>query len=259
MHPVPSDLADICGNTSAEFCTTRWSLIIASSGKRADEDIRREALTELCRTYWRPIFLFTFRRGFSVEDAQDLTQDFFSKILDGDWLQQADQSRGHFRSLLLRSLKNFLLDAHQKRTARKRGGGMKFVSWDDWIADAPSQLSISVNTMERLNPERLFDLRWAATVVEQALRRLSEECQLRGRLRLYETLSPFLTAERGELLYGELAVTLGISENSVKRQLHNLRQRYRWLLRDEISQTVADPADVDDEIRHLCSALAHAS
>ncbi len=249
------DLANICSGP-AEFFTTRWSLIIASTGGQTDEEKSRAALAELCRTYWRPIFLFTFRRGFSVEDAQDLTQDFFTKILDSDWLQQANRSRGRFRSLLLRSLKNFLNDAHDKRSARKRGGGMKFISWDDWIAEAPSQLSVPARTLEQMKPERLFDLRWAATVVEQALRRLSEECQQRGRLRLYETLSPYLAAERGELVYCELSLTLGIPEAAVKRQLHNLRQRYRWLLRDEISHTVSDPADIDDEIRYLCSALA---
>jgi RNA polymerase sigma-70 factor (ECF subfamily) len=231
-------------------------MILLGRGVETDDAKRRRALTQLCRTYWRPIFLFTVRRGFSIEDAQDLTQDFFAKILETDWLRHADRTRGRFRSLLLTSLKNFLTDAHVRRSARKRGGGMQFIPWDDWIAEAPSQLSISAQTLEQLDPERLYDLRWAATVVEQALRRLCEECQAKGRLRLYETLSPYLSAERGDISYPELAATLGLAENIVKRQLHNLRQRYRWLLREEISRTVADPADVDDEIRHLCAALA---
>ncbi len=227
-----------------------------SANATSDEQKQRNALTQLCRTYWRPIFGFICRRGHSIEDAQDLTQDFFTKILEADWLERADRTRGRFRSLLLKSLQNFLVDAGEKRAARKRGGGIQFVSWDDWMAESPSHLSMSAQALESLSPERLFDLRWAATVVEQALRRLSEECQARGRLRLYETLSPHLASERAEISYGNAAAALGISEQMVKRQLYNLRRRYRWLLRDEISRTVADPADVEDEIRHLCVALA---
>ncbi|MFL6595940.1 MAG: RNA polymerase sigma factor [Chthoniobacterales bacterium] len=244
------------GNQPPDFSTTRWSLILLSTRVESDEAKQRRALTQLCRTYWRPIFLFTLRRGFSIEDAQDLTQDFFRKILETDWLRNADRARGRFRSLLLKSLKNFLNDAHEKRNARKRGGGMQFVSWDDWMAEAPSQLSISATALDKMEPERLYDLRWAATVVEQALRRLCEECQQKGRLRLYEALSPHLAAERGDISYGDVAASLGVPEAAVKRQLHNLRQRYRWLLRDEISRTVADVSDIDDEIRHLCAALA---
>ncbi|MDQ2869090.1 MAG: sigma-70 family RNA polymerase sigma factor [Verrucomicrobiota bacterium] len=224
----------------------------------SDEEKARRALTQLCRTYWRPIFLYICRRGFSVEDAQDLTQEFFLKIIEPEWLHRADRKRGRFRSLLLTSLKNFLNDALNKRNAHKRGGRVQFVSWDDWIAEAPSQLSISSRALESLEPERLFDLRWAATVVEQALRRLGEECEHKGRLRLFDALSGYLAAERGDISYSALSTVLGLSEVAIKRQLHNLRRRYRWLLRDEISRTVADPADVADEIRHLCAALAAA-
>ncbi|MDQ6623490.1 MAG: sigma-70 family RNA polymerase sigma factor [Verrucomicrobiota bacterium] len=240
----------------AEFSTTHWSLI--TLGAATDEEKRRNALTELCRTYWRPIFLYICRRGYSFEDAQDLTQDFFAKILEMNWLGRADKSRGRFRALLLKSLKNFLIDAGEKRSAKKRGGGVEFISWDDWMAEAPSHLSISARAMDNLAPERLFDLRWAATVVEEAMRRLADECQKNGRLRLFETLSGHLASDRTDICYTDVAASLGVTEPTVKRQLHNLRQRYRWLLRDEISRTVADPADVDEEIRHLCAALAAA-
>ena len=124
------------------------------------------------------------------------------------------------------------------------------------MAEAPSQLSVSPQTLETLPPEHLFDLRWAATVVEQALRRLREECEAKGRLRLFETLSAHLSTERDEISYSQLAKNLGVAETMVKKQLHNLRQRYRWLLRDEVAHTVANPADVDDEIRHTCAILA---
>ena len=238
------------------FATTRWSIILSAGDSDSDEEKAREALAELCRAYWRPIFLFVSRRGYSIQEAQDLTQDFFVMILESNWLKHADEHRGRFRSFLLKSLQNFLGHVREKSSAIKRGGKVEFVSWDDWMAEAPSQLSISAQALEGLPPERLFDLRWAATVVEQALRRLREECESRGRLRLFETLSTHLTAERSDVSYASLAATLGIDETAVKKQLHNLRQRYRWLLRDEVAHTVENPADVDDEIRHLCAVLA---
>ena len=133
---------------------------------------------------------------------------------------------------------------------------MKFISWDDWIAEAPSQISIPDKAFDALPPELLFDLRWAATVVEKTLGRLREECESKGRLRLFETLSSYLTGERADASYSDLSATLGIPESAVKKQLYNLRQRYRWLLRDEVAHTVENPGEVDDEIRYLCAALA---
>ena len=193
-----------------------------------------------------------------MQDAQDLTQDFFVKILEPTWLQHADVNRGRFRSLLLTSLQNFLVKAAEKTHTRKRGGGVEFVSWDDWMAEAPSQLSISAHAFDSFPPERLFDLRWATTVVEQALRRLREECVGKDRLRLFYALSPHLTEERDEVSYAKLSVALGVAETAVKKQLHIMRQRYRSLLRDEVAHTVENPADVQDEIRYLCAALAAA-
>jgi len=238
------------------FATTRWSIILSASDSERNEQKAREALTELCRTYWRPIFLFVSRHGYSIQEAQDLTQDFFVMILESDWLKHADQHRGRFRSFLLKSLQNFLSHARERSGAVKRGGKVEFVSWDDWMAEAPSQLSIPTERLDSFPPERLFDMRWAATVVEHALQRLREECEGKGRLRLFEALSGHLASERGDVSYANLASSLGIAETMVKKQLHNLRQRYRWLLRDEVAHTVNNPADVDDEIRHLCAVLA---
>ena len=133
---------------------------------------------------------------------------------------------------------------------------MQFVSWDEWMAEAPSELSIVAQTPDSAPPEQEFDLRRATTVVEKALRRLREECEAQGRLRLFETLSKHLSAERGEISYADLATSMEIAEGMVKKQLHNLRERYRWLLRDEVAHTVDNPADVEDEIRYLCAALA---
>jgi RNA polymerase sigma factor (sigma-70 family) len=246
-------------NEPREFVTTRWSLILSAAHLATGEQRARDALAELCRTYWRPIFSFVRARGHSIEDAQDLTQDFFVSILKKNWLHQADRNRGRFRSLLLRSLQNFLINAAEKTHAHKRGGSAEFISWDDWMAEAPSQLSLPAQALKTLPPERLFDLAWATTVVEHALQRLREECESKGKLWLFQALSPLLTDERDELSYANLSAALGMPETAVKKQLHNMRQRYRSLLRDEVSQTVADPADVDDEIRYLCASLATAA
>ena len=246
-------------NAEAEprvFTTTRWSLVLAGASSDGDQQKAAQALAELCRNYWRPIFSYVCRRGYSTEDAQDLTQDFFLMILETNWLRQADHGRGRFRSLLLKSLQNFLHNAADRNRTLKRGGGVQFVSWDAWMAEAPSHLSISART---LAPERLFDLRWAATVVEHALRRLREECEGKGRLRLFEALRDHLAAEHEDTSYADLGVGLGVAETVVKKQLYNLRQRYRSLLREEVSHTVEKPADVDDEIRHLCAALSSAA
>jgi RNA polymerase sigma-70 factor (ECF subfamily) len=149
-----------------------------------------------------------------------------------------------------------LVKAAEKTRTRKRGGGVEFVSWDDWMAEAPSQLSISAHALDSLPAERLFDFRWATTVVEQALRRLREECEGKDRLRLFYALSRHLTDERDEVSYANLSAALGVAETAVKKQLHIMRQRYRSLLRDEVAHTVENPADVQDEIRYLCAALA---
>ena len=244
------------GGEPRQFVTTRWSLILSAADLTSEDQRARDALAELCRTYWRPIFLFVRARGFSVEDAQDLTQDFFVTILKKNWLQHADRNRGRFRSLLLKSLQNFLINATEKTCAHKRGGDVEFVSWHDWMSEAPSDPPIPAAMLGSLPPERLFDLTWAVTVVEHALQRLREECESKGKLWLFQTLSPLLTEERDEVSYAELSAELGIAETAVKKQLHNMRQRYRSLLRAEVSQTVENPGDVDDEIRYLCASLA---
>ena len=247
------------GGGPRAFVTTRWSLILSAVNLGVEEQKARDALAELCRTYWRPIFLFVRGRGHSIEDAQDLTQDFFATILKDNWLQHADRDRGRFRSLLLRSLQNFVINAAEKIRAHKRGGDVEFVSWDDWVAEQQSQLPIPAQALDSLPPERLFDLNWATTVVEHALQRLREECESKGKLWLFQMLSPHLADERGEVSYAKLSAEMGIAETAVKKQLHNMRQRYRSLLRAEVSQTVDNPADVDDEIRYLCASLATAT
>jgi DNA-directed RNA polymerase specialized sigma24 family protein len=191
-----------------------------------------------------------------VSDAQDLTQDFFMTILQGKFFSSADPERGRFRWFLLKSLKNFLIDEGIRQHRYRRGGEFKFISWEEWMAEAPSQLFISSSALESCPPETLFDLRWAASVAEQALRRLREECESQGHRRAFETLREYLTADRTEVSYRHLAEILGVSTAVVKRLMHEFRRRYGTLLREEIARTVEDGSDVDDEIRYLCAALS---
>lgn len=236
------------------FVTTRWSLIRNRCGSGSRIEVNPD-LAQLCQIYWRPIFTFIYRRGNSAPDAQDLTQDFFLMILEGNLLQSADPKRGRFRSLLLKSLKNFLIDAAVKRRRHKRGGGAQFVSLEQWMADAPTQLALPLATLESAPPEALFDLGWAATIAEEALRRLRMECESKGRRRVYEVLQGYLATERVEICYEDLSHALGVPEPSVKSLLHHFRKRYRSLLREEIAKTVESEANVDDEIRYLCATL----
>ena len=176
-------------------------------------------------------------------------------VLEGDLLKRADPSRGRFRSLLLKALQNFLVDDTIRKRARKRGGDIKFVAWDEWMAEAPSNLAVTTQEAETWPPEKIFDVRWAATAVEHALRRLGEECEARGRRRVFDVLSDCLAAEREDVSYPKLSKTLGVPEAAVKRLVHQLRQRYRALLRDEVAQTVEKREDVDEEVRYLCAVL----
>ena len=245
--------------TRGAFVTTRWSVILSGADSAGGEQQIRTALAELCRIYWRPIFFFIVRRGHSAEDAEDLTQDFFRKILKGDWLQKADPTRGRFRSLLLKSLQNFLNDAADRTRARKRGGDASFISWDPWMAETPSESMLSKEALNSWPAEQVFDAGWAATVVERALRRIREECESKGRSRVFDVLSPYLSVEQDDLSYQNLAEKLRVPEATVKKLLYHIRRRYRLLLRDEVAQTVADPAEVEDELRYLCGALAAGS
>ena len=245
--PRPSD---------GRFNTTRWSVVLSCVDAEGDTQKIGNALAELCKIYWRPVFAFIRRLGHSPPDAQDLTQDFFIMVLKGQLLHRADPARGRFRSLVLKALQNFLRDAEAKRRARKRGGDVQFVSWDDWMSEAPSHFSISQPESERWSAERIFDVRWAATAVERALSQLGEECEKRGRRRVFDMLSPCLAAEREDVSYSKFSKALGIPEGSVKRLVHQMRVRYRALLREEVGLTVEKPDEIDDELRYLCAVLS---
>lgn len=244
--------------SSNRFRTTHWSMVLSCAQTGESSEQAHKAMTDFCRLYWRPVFALICRRGHSVTDAQDLTQDFFVMLLKGNLLSLADPNRGRFRSLLRKAVENFLNDKQHLARRERRGGRVQFVAWDAWMAEAPSQLSIYRHELANCSPERIFDVRWAATVVEQAMRRLSEECETRGRLRMFTILSKHLSLEHVEISYASLASALGVSETVVKRVLYQLRARYRAILREEISHTVENEADIEEEIRYLCAALASA-
>jgi RNA polymerase sigma-70 factor (ECF subfamily) len=244
------------GYDQERFMTTRWSIVLCCGHSGTDEEKAQTALAELCKIYWRPVFAFICRQGHSVPDAQDLTQEFFGRVIKGRLLQSADRTKGRFRSLLLTALQRFLCDEGDKRHAHKRGGDLRFVSWDEWMTEAPSHLSIPERQSDQWSPERVFDVRWAATVVERALRRLGDECEKHGRRRVFDVLSNCLTADRQDVSYATFARMLGVEEAAVKNLVHRLRERYRTLLREEVAETVGGENEIDDELRYLCAALS---
>ena len=231
------------------FTTTHWSLVLAAAG--AEDAHGREALAKLCQVYWYPLYAFVRRQGHDPHDAQDLTQEFFMRLLEKDYLGDVDRSKGKFRSFLLAALKHFLSKEWARAKTLKRGGGHTLVSLDTLSAEDRYRREPEDNA----TPERLFERRWALTLLDRVLTRLSEEYETTGKRAMFEQLQGCLTGDSDLLPYAELAARLGMTEGAVKVVVHRLRQRYRGVLREEIAQTVADPAEIDDEIRQLFSAL----
>ena len=213
----------------------------------------RAALEKLCQTYWYPLYAYVRRRGSLAEDAQDLTQEFFARLLKGNWVERADRERGKFRSFLLTAMNRFLADEWDKARAQKRGGG---------VVPLPIQLDTAetrygLDPADRTTPEQIFDRRWALAVLEEVLNRLRREYEAEGRAEHFTALNPCLVGDRDTQPYSELAQKLGVTEGTVKSAVHRLRQRYRHLLREEIASTVASPGEVDDELRHLFAVLGN--
>jgi RNA polymerase sigma factor (sigma-70 family) len=231
------------------FTTTQWSLVLAATG--SEDTHGREALAQLCEVYWYPLYAFVRRHGHGPHDAQDLTQEFFMRLLEKDYLGDVDRSKGKFRSFLLAALKHFLSKEWARVKTLKRGGGHKLLSLDITCAEDRYRREPEDN----LTQERLFEKRWALTMLDQVLTRLSQEYETKGKGTTFEQLKGCLTGDSDLLPYAELALGLGITEGAVKVAVHRLRKRYRGVLRDEIAQTVADPAEIDDEIRQLFSVL----
>jgi RNA polymerase sigma factor (sigma-70 family) len=232
------------------FVTTHWSLVISAGHN--DTPQARNALEKLCRTYWFPIYAFVRRQGQAPPDAQDLTQEFFARLLEKNYLTSADPAKGRFRSFLLASLKHFLANEWDKASAQKRGGGQILIPIDV----ATAETSCGFEPADQLTAEKIFERRWALTLLEQVLHRLRAEYVSDDREKLFEQLKPTLTEASRTVAYAEIATRLGTTEGAVKVAVHRLRQRYREVLRAEIADTVASPEEVEDEIRNLFAALA---
>jgi RNA polymerase sigma factor (sigma-70 family) len=232
----------------SQFPTTRWSLVVAAGDPQRKE--ARSALVFLCENYWYPLYAYLRRRGCPADEAQDLTQAFFVRVLEGRYLDCADPEKGRFRSFLLTSLKFFVADEEDRRRAYKRGGGavvsLEFSSGEERYQREPSHDE---------TPERIFERRWALSVLDRVVEKLREEFVSHGRPEHFERLKVFLLGA-ADAPYAALAREMNTSEGALKVAIHRLRKRYRDLFRQEIADTVADPAEVESELRYLAAVLA---
>jgi RNA polymerase sigma factor (sigma-70 family) len=242
--------AEEAGGRAAAFATTHWSIVLAAGHRESPQ--ATEALEKLCRSYWYPLYACVRREGFRPQDAEDLTQEFFARLLARDCVARADSHQGKFRSFLLTGLKRFLCDERDKARRLKRGGGRRVISFDAQAAEDRYRLE----PVDQVTPERVYERSWATTLLEHAAFRLRIEYLSSGKGKLYEELTEFRLDAAGQRTYVEAAARLGLSESAVKSAIHRLRQRHHHLVRDEITQTLENPAEVDEEIRYLLRVLA---
>jgi RNA polymerase sigma factor (sigma-70 family) len=239
FHPLPG---------SSQFPTTRWTLVVAAGDPRPKE--ARSALVSLCENYWYPLYAYLRRRGHTADEAQDLTQEFFVRVLEGRYLDRADPEKGRFRSFILTSLKFFVADEQDRHRAGKRGGGvlvpLEFSSGERRYQREPANNE---------TPERIFERRWALSVLDQVVEKLQDEFTQHGRPEHFERLKVFLLGQ-SDAPYAALAREMNTSEGALKVAIHRLRKRYRELFRQEIADTVADPAEVESELRFLAGVLS---
>lgn len=234
---------------SPVFATTHWSVVLAAGDASSPE--AAAALEELCRGYWFPLYAYARRSGQDVPAAEDLTQEFFARLLQKDYLRVADRRRGRFRWFLLTAFKCFLANEWDRERALKRGGGQKAIPLDGLTAEQRYQLEPA----DRHSADLLFERRWAMTLLEAARTRLQSEFAAAGKSDRFNLLEGSLPGERVELTYAELGAKLGMSEGAVKTEVHRMKRRYAELMREEVARTVADPAEVDLELRHLIDVL----
>jgi RNA polymerase sigma-70 factor (ECF subfamily) len=239
MHTLPG---------SSQFPTTRWTLVVAAGDPRRKD--ARSALVSLCENYWYPLYAYLRRRGYAPDQAQDLTQEFFMRVLEGRYLDRADPEKGRFRSFILTSLKFFVADEQDRQRAQKRGGGaivsLEFSSGEERYQREPGHYE---------TPDRIFERRWALSMLERVMERLRDEFVQHGRPENFERMKVFLLGQ-SEAPYADLAREMNTSEGALKVAIHRLRKRYRELFRQEIADTVADPAKVESELRYLAAVLS---
>jgi RNA polymerase sigma-70 factor (ECF subfamily) len=231
------------------FATTHWSVVLAAG--QTGSEAQAAALEKLCQAYWYPLYAYIRRRGHGPEDAQDLTQEFFLRLIEKNWLHGVAREGAKFRSFLLTMVKGFLANAHDRAQAAKRGGGRTIVPLDP--QDAEDRFTHEPSTTE--TPENIFERRWALAVLDEALHRLRLAAGAADKARHFEQLQPFLSREPEEGEYATLAAGLGLSAGAVGVAVHRLRQRYRETLRATVADTLADPGQVDEELRHVLAAL----
>jgi RNA polymerase sigma-70 factor (ECF subfamily) len=246
------DLAETEGSPapSPVFATTHWSVVLSAG--RNGTTRARDALAGLCETYWPALHAYVRRRGFSPHDAEDLTQEFFARLLEHNWVARADPQKGRFRSFLLTALNRFLADQWDKARAQKRGGGRRPLALDS-EAGGPGD---PADPAGGLGADLVYDRHWVLALLERTMARLRAEFGQAGKAREFAQLKMFLTTARKEIPYTEAAAATGLSEGAARVAVHRLRKRYRELFREEIARTVADPGEVDAELRHLIAVLA---
>jgi DNA-directed RNA polymerase specialized sigma24 family protein len=232
------------------FVTTRWTMVLLAGSKSSTHS--DSALAELCQTYWYPLYAFVRRQGKTKEDAEDLVQAFFARFLAQNYLEGLAAERGKFRSFLLAAMKHFLANEWDRAQAQKRGGGVEHLSinWQD-VDDR-----FHLDPPDPSNPERLFDREWALALLDRVVGRLATECARDGKAELFTQAKGFLTVGSAAIPYAAAAKALGLDEGALRVAVHRLRKRYRELLRFEIAQTLAEPGQVDEELRSLLAALA---
>ncbi len=238
------------GSGPARFLPTRWSVVLAAQDGNSPQS--REALETLCRASWHPLYAYVRRLGHTPDDAKDLTQEFFRRLLEKDWLAGVDRQKGRFRTFLLVALKRFLANEWKRAARRKRGGGAAHLPLDTAIAERCYQ----AEPAQRLPADRLYERRWALTLLERTMDRLRDEYGRAGKAAEFQLLKRFLTTDKSAIAYAGIARDLDITEGAARVAAHRLRRRFREVFREETAQTVAAAEDLDDELRHLLLALA---
>src|SRR4029079_1641662 len=228
--------------------TTHWSVVLTAQD---ESPAAHEALENLCRTYWRPIFAFLRRQGISQEEAEDITQGFFASLLEHRNLNAVRKEQGRLRSYLLGALKYFVADERRRGIAIKRGKGQRLIPLEELRADNDIEMEVA----DPLTAEMIYECRWASTVLERVLSRLKDQYREAGNAALFDSLKDLLPDERGAPSQAEVAARLNMNENAVRQAFYRFRQRYQSLLREEIAQTVATPGDIEDELRHLIAVV----